>query len=160
MRHRKKTVKLGRKSEHRNALLANLASSLILHSRVKTTLTKAKAVRPLAEKLVTLGKKGAIHHRRLAASKLMGNATVVTKLFADVAPRFKERQGGYTRILRLGNRNSDASSMALIEWVDHAVEAAPVEEKSTAKTEASASATSAPATKAKKAPKKAAKAKE
>jgi large subunit ribosomal protein L17 len=160
MRHRKKTVKLGRKSEHRNALLANLASSLILHSRVKTTLTKAKAVRPLAEKLVTLGKKGAIHHRRLAASKLMGNATVVTKLFADVAPRFKERQGGYTRILRLGNRNSDASSMALIEWVDHAVEAAPVEEKSTAKTEASGSATSAPAAKAKKAPKKADKAKE
>jgi large subunit ribosomal protein L17 len=160
MRHRKKTVKLGRKSEHRNALLANLASSLILHSRVKTTLTKAKAVRPLAEKLVTLGKKGAIHHRRLAASKLMGNATVVTKLFADVAPRFKERQGGYTRILRLGNRNSDASSMALIEWVDHAVEAAPVEEKTTAQTEASGSATSAPAAKAKKAPKKAAKAKE
>jgi len=160
MRHRKKTVKLGRKSEHRNALLANLASSLILHSRVKTTLTKAKAVRPLAEKLVTLGKKGAIHHRRLAASKLMGNATVVTKLFADVAPRFKERQGGYTRILRLGNRNSDASSMALIEWVDHAVEAAPVEEKSAAKTEAPASETSAPAAKAKKAPKKADKAKE
>lgn len=157
MRHRKKTVKLGRKSEHRNALLANLASSLILHSRVKTTLTKAKAVRPLAEKLVTLGKKGAIHHRRLAASKLLGNATVVSKLFADVAPRFKERQGGYTRILRLGNRNSDASSMALIEWVDHAIESAPVEDTAVAKSETAETAAPAKETKAKKAPKAAAK---
>lgn len=158
MRHRKKTVKLGRKSEHRNALLANLASSLILHNRVKTTLTKAKAVRPLAEKLVTLGKKGAVHHRRLAASKLLGNAIVVSKLFADVAPRFKDRQGGYTRILRLGARNSDAASMALIEWVGHEVEAAPAEEVKASK----AAGAEAPAAEAKekKAPKaKAAKAK-
>lgn len=123
MRHRKKTVKLGRKSEHRDALIANLAISLITHERVKTTLAKAKAVRPEAEKLVTLGKKGGLHHRRLALSKLMGNTAAVRTLFKDVAPRFKERAGGYTRILKLGKRNSDSSPMALIEWVDHQVEA-------------------------------------
>jgi large subunit ribosomal protein L17 len=139
MRHRRNTVKLGRKSEHRNALLANLAISLIEHKRVKTTLAKAKAARPLAEKLVTLGKKGGLHHRRLALSKLMGNAKAVGILFKDVAPKFQDRAGGYTRILKLGQRASDASQMALIEWVDHVVEtpvAEPKEASKTAKTKA------------------------
>jgi len=133
MRHRKKTVKLGRKSEHRNALLANLAISLIEHKRVKTTLAKAKAARPLAEKLVTLGKKGGLHHRRLALSKLMGNSKAVGVLFKDVAPKFQDRKGGYTRILKLGQRASDASQMALIEWVDHVVEAPAPEPTEAAK---------------------------
>lgn len=139
MRHRRKTVKLGRKSEHRNALLANLAISLIERKRVKTTLAKAKAARPLAEKLVTLGKKGGLHHRRLALAKLMGNTKAVSILFKDVAPRFQDRQGGYTRILKLGQRPSDASEMALIEWVDHTVEA-PAAEPASAKSKGKKSA--------------------
>jgi large subunit ribosomal protein L17 len=133
MRHRRNTVKLGRKSEHRNALLANLAISLIEHKRVKTTLAKAKATRPLAEKLVTLGKKGGLHHRRLALSKLMGNTKAVSILFKEVAPKFQDRAGGYTRILKLGQRPSDASEMALIEWVDHVVETPAAESKEATK---------------------------
>ncbi|MEM9399646.1 MAG: 50S ribosomal protein L17 [Verrucomicrobiota bacterium] len=117
MRHRKKTLKLGRKSEHRDALLSNLSISLIAHGRITTTITKAKALRPFAEKLVTLGKKGDLHHRRLAASKL-NDKDAVRKLFSEIAPGFKERAGGYTRIYKLGPRNSDASEMALIEWVE------------------------------------------
>jgi large subunit ribosomal protein L17 len=134
MRHRRKTVKLGRKSEHRNALLANLAISLIKHKRVKTTLAKAKATRPLAEKLVTLGKKGGLHHRRLALSKLMGNTQAVSILFKEVAPKFQDRAGGYTRILKLGQRPSDASQMALIEWVDYEVKTPAGESKEASKT--------------------------
>lgn len=117
MRHRKKTTKLGRKTEHRIATLASLAESLIEHNRIQTTLAKAKAVRPVAEKLVTLGKKGEIHHRRLARARLHTTGAV-KKLFEDIAPRFKDRPGGYTRILKLGRRRGDASEMALIEWVD------------------------------------------
>jgi len=134
MRHRTKTLKLGRTSQHRDAMLANLVGSLIQHNRITTTLAKAKAIRPLAEKLVTLGKKGSLHHRRLAVAKL-GNPDWVKILFADVAPRFKERAGGYTRILKLGARNSDASEMALIEWVDYALPAAETEEAAPAKAE-------------------------
>lgn len=118
MRHRTKTLKLGRKSQHRDAMLANMAGSLILHNRIKTTLPKAKALRPIVEKLVTLGKKGGLHQRRLALARLLGNEDVVSKLFREIAPRFKERAGGYTRILKMGPRRSDAASMALIEWVD------------------------------------------
>ncbi|NJK90458.1 MAG: 50S ribosomal protein L17 [Blastochloris sp.] len=118
MRHRTKTVKLGRKSQHRDAMLANMAGSLILHNRIKTTLPKAKALRPIVEKLVTLGKKGGLHQRRLALARLLGNEDVVKKLFGEIAPRFKERAGGYTRILKTGPRRGDAASMALIEWVD------------------------------------------
>jgi large subunit ribosomal protein L17 len=128
MRHRVKTVKLGRTSQHRDLMLANMAGSLIQHNRIKTTLAKAKALRPIAEKLVTLGKKGGLHSRRVALSKLINNEDWVKKLFGDIAPRFKERNGGYTRILKLGLRHSDASQMALIEWVDNVVEAAPVAE--------------------------------
>jgi large subunit ribosomal protein L17 len=130
MRHQKKTVKLGRKAEHRKALLANQVCSLIEHQRIKTTLAKAKAVRPLAEKMVTLGKNGSIHARRTAFSTLR-HKDAVKKLFDEIAPRSTERNGGYTRIVRLGQRKSDSASMAFIEWVDAAVvvEEKPAEEK-------------------------------
>jgi large subunit ribosomal protein L17 len=117
MRHQKKRIKLGRTAEHRKALLANQVCSLIQHQRIKTTLAKAKAVRPLAEKMVTLGKKGSLHARRTALSTLR-QRNAVKKLFDDIAPRSSERNGGYTRIVRLGRRKSDSASMAFIEWVD------------------------------------------
>jgi large subunit ribosomal protein L17 len=122
MRHRKKTVKLGRTAEHRNALLANQACSLIEHGRIKTTLAKAKAVRPLAEKMVTLAKRGSLHARRRALALLHNNSTrtvkAVGKLFAEIAPRSANRNGGYTRVVKLGPRPSDSAPMAFIEWVD------------------------------------------
>ena len=117
MRHQKKTVKLGRTAEHRKALLANQVCSLIEHQRIKTTLAKAKAVRPLAEKMVTLGKKNSLHARRTALAVLR-QKDAVQKLFADIAPRSKERNGGYTRIVKLGQRKSDSAPIAFIEWVD------------------------------------------
>src|SRR5438105_14042784 len=98
MRHQKKTVKLGRTAEHRDALLANQVCSLIEHNRIKTTLAKAKAVRPLAEKMVTLGKKASLHARRTALSVLRQKGAV-KKLFDEVAPRAASRNGGYTRIV-------------------------------------------------------------
>ena len=148
MRHQKNTRKLGRTSQHRDAMLANLVASLIKHKRVKTTLAKAKAARPLAEKMVTLGKGGTLHDRRLAVAKI-GQKDVVAKLFKEIAPGFKDRQGGYTRILKLGPRQSDSAPVAFLEWVDYVAEtpepasAAPAEkadkpakaEKSSEKTE-------------------------
>jgi large subunit ribosomal protein L17 len=130
MRHQKKTVKLGRTAEHRKALLANQVCSLIEHQRIKTTLAKAKAVRPLAEKMVTLGKKGSLHARRTALAVLR-QKNAVKKLFDDIAPRSAERNGGYTRIIRLGVRKSDAAKVALLEWVDapRVVEEPVAEEK-------------------------------
>lgn len=119
MRHQKKTIKLGRTAEHRKALLANQICSLIEHQRIKTTLAKAKAVRPLAEKMVTLGKRGSIHARRTALATLR-QKDAVKKLFDDIAPRSTERNGGYTRIVKLGQRKSDSAPMAFIEWVDAA----------------------------------------
>ena len=119
MRHQKKTVKLGRKPEHRKALLVNQVCSLIEHQRIKTTLAKAKAVRPLAEHMVTLGKNGSIHARRTALATLR-QKRAVKKLFDDIAPRSAERNGGYTRIVKLGQRKSDSAPMAFIEWVDMA----------------------------------------
>ena len=124
MRHQKKVVRLGRTAEHRKALLANQVCSLIEHQRIKTTLAKAKAVRPLAEKMVTLGKNGSLHARRTALAVLR-QKNAVKKLFDEVAPRSTSRNGGYTRIVRLGQRKSDSASMAFIEWVDALV----VEEK-------------------------------
>jgi large subunit ribosomal protein L17 len=122
MRHRKKTVKLGRTAEHRNALLANQACSLIEHGRIKTTLAKAKAVRPLAEKMVTLAKRGSLHARRRALALLHNNSTrtvkAVGKLFTEIAPRSANRNGGYTRVVKLGPRRSDSAPMAFIEWLD------------------------------------------
>ncbi len=120
MRHQVKTIKLGRKFEHRNALLANQVCSLIEHSRIKTTLAKAKAVRPLAEKMVTLGKKGSLHARRTALAVLR-QSDIVKKLFDEVAPRAASRAGGYTRIIKLGQRSSDSAPVAFLEWVDTAV---------------------------------------
>ena len=137
MRHQKKTVKLGRKAEHRKALLANQVCSLIEHRRIKTTLAKAKAVRPLAERMVTLGKDGSIHARRMAFATLR-QKDAVKKLFDQIAPASTERNGGYTRIIRLGQRQSDAASMALIEWVDAAIatEEKPAEENKAKKEKA------------------------
>src|SRR5262245_1744895 len=122
MRHRRKTVKLGRTAEHRNAMLANQTCSLIEHGRITTTLAKAKAVRPLAEKMVTLAKRGGLHARRRALALLHNNSTrtvkAVGKLFAEVAPRSATRNGGHTRVVKLGPRSSDSAPMAFIEWVD------------------------------------------
>lgn len=120
MRHQKNTVKLGRSASHRDALLANQVCSLIEHTRITTTLAKAKAVRPLAEKLLTLAKKGTVHARRIALAYLHHNEDAVSKLFAEVAPRSATRNGGYTRIIKTGQRQSDATPMAFIEWVDQA----------------------------------------
>jgi large subunit ribosomal protein L17 len=117
MRHRKKTIKLGRKSEHRNLLLANQVCSLIEHSRIRTTLAKAKAVRPFAEKMITLGKRGDLHARRVAFSFLR-QKEAVRKLFADLAVSASGRQGGYCRIVKLGPRQSDSAPMAYLEFVD------------------------------------------
>lgn len=137
MRHQKKTIKLGRTAEHRKALLANQVCSLIEHQRIKTTLAKAKAVRPLAERMVTLGKRGSIHARRTALAMLR-QKKAVKKLFNDIAPRSAERNGGYTRIVKLGQRKSDSAPMAFIEWVDMAevVEEKPAEEKKAKRKEA------------------------
>ncbi len=130
MRHQKKTIKLGRTAEHRKALLANQVCSLIEHQRIKTTLAKAKAVRPLADKMVTLGKKGSLHARRTALSVLR-QTDAVKKLFEDIAPRSATRNGGYTRIIKLGQRKSDAAPVAYLEWVDapRVTEEAAPEEK-------------------------------
>jgi large subunit ribosomal protein L17 len=117
MRHRKRTAKLGRQFEHRNAMLANMVCSLIKHKRIQTTLAKAKAVRSVAEKMVTLGKRGSIHDRRLAASRLH-QEEAVRILFNEIAPTQKERSGGYTRIIRLSQRQGDAAELAILEWVD------------------------------------------
>jgi large subunit ribosomal protein L17 len=148
MRHLCRTAKLGRTSEHRNAMLANLVCSLIKHGRVTTTLAKAKAARSVAEKMVTLGKNGTLHARRLAASRLRQhprshfkgtakhkgapvrnawrqNEDVVHILFDEIAPVFKERQGGYTRIIKLEQRRGDAAQSAILEWVDQPIEATP-----------------------------------
>jgi large subunit ribosomal protein L17 len=124
MRHQKKTIKLGRTAEHRKALLANQVCSLIEHERIKTTLAKAKAVRPLAERMVTLGKNGSLHARRTALAVLR-QKNAVKKLFENIAPRSAERMGGYTRIVKLGARRSDSAPIAFLEWVD----AAPVTEE-------------------------------
>jgi large subunit ribosomal protein L17 len=117
MRHQKRTLKLGLTAAHRKALLANQMCSLIEHQRIKTTLAKAKAVRPLAEKMVTLGKKGSLHARRTALAVLRQKGAV-KKLFEDIAPRSAARNGGYTRIVKLGARKSDSAPVAFIEWVD------------------------------------------
>jgi large subunit ribosomal protein L17 len=130
MRHQKKTVKLGRTADHRRALLANQVCALIEHQRIKTTLAKAKAVRPLAERMVTLGKNGSIHARRRALAVLRQKG-IVKKLFDDIAQRSAERNGGYTRIVKLGARKSDSARMAFIEWVDaeYIAEEKPKKEK-------------------------------
>jgi large subunit ribosomal protein L17 len=121
MRHQKKTVKLGRDHSHRDLMLANQVCSLIEHNRIQTTLAKAKALRPMAERMVTLGKRASLHARRTALSVLGNNqrqVKAVKKLFEEIAPRSAARPGGYTRIVKLGYRKSDAAPLAFIEWVD------------------------------------------
>src|SRR5262249_39767553 len=117
MRHRKKRNKLSRDAAHREALLANLCKQLIDHERIKTSQAKAKAVKPEVEKLITLAKRGDLHARRQALSALGQDKFTVYKLFDEIAPRYSERPGGYTRILKLGPRQSDSTEMVLLELV-------------------------------------------
>jgi large subunit ribosomal protein L17 len=117
MRHQRSGKKLGRDSAHRKALYANLTGSLIEHGRIRTTEAKAKAVKPFAEQMITLGKRGDLAARRQAIAELRSQ-DVVHQLFADVAPRFAERPGGYTRIVKLGPRQGDAAEMVYLELVD------------------------------------------
>jgi large subunit ribosomal protein L17 len=117
MRHGKAGRKLGRSSGHRRALYKNLITELFRYERIKTTEAKAKAVRGKAEKLITLGKRGDLHARRLAAARLNDQAVVV-KLFDELAPRYADRPGGYTRILKLGRRKGDGAPVVLLELVE------------------------------------------
>jgi len=125
MRHARKGRKLGRDSAHRKALYANLACSLIEHGRIKTTEAKAKAVKPYAEKMITLGRRGDLHARRQALAELR-TQEIVHKLFADNAPRMADRPGGYTRIIKIGHRLGDAAEMVYLELVDYEPEGAGV----------------------------------
>ena len=123
MHHNKGGKKLGRNGTHRRALMRNLATELFRHERIETTLGKAKALRPVAEKLITLAKRGDLHARRLAGAQIQDQETL-KKLFADLGVRFQDRPGGYLRILKLDNRIGDNAPMARIELVDGPVAAA------------------------------------
>jgi large subunit ribosomal protein L17 len=136
MRHLKRTAKLGRTGTHRNRMLASLVCSLIKHRRVKTTLAKAKAARSVAEKMITLGKAGTLHDRRLAFARLHQDEEAIRILFNDIAPTQKERRGGYTRIVRLGQRQGDAAQTVILEFVDVPVPEAPAETVQPGTTEA------------------------
>jgi len=116
MRHKKHTFKIGRTGAHRTALLANQVCSLIFSKEIKTTIVKAKETKRLAEKMVTLAKKGTLHARRLAISKLR-NEDAVKVLFEEFAPKYMERKGGYTRIIQLGRRIGDAAEICMLQWV-------------------------------------------
>ncbi len=132
MRHRRKTVRLQRRDGHRRSLVSNLACSLIEHGRIRTTKAKAKAIRPIAEKLVTLAKRNDVHARRMAF-RFLSNKKSVKRLFDVVAPAVGDRPGGYTRITKLGARMTDSAEMAIIEWVDlENLAAEPVEEEAAA----------------------------
>ena len=118
MRHAKAGKKLGRDASHRKALYANLSCSLFEHGRIRTTEAKAKAVKPQAEKLITLARRGDLHARRQALSELRSQE-IVHRLFAEVAPRMADRPGGYTRIVKIGPRQGDAADMVYLELVDY-----------------------------------------
>ena len=122
MRHGNSGRRFARTHEHRKAMFANMASSLITHEQIVTTLPKAKDLRPIVEKLITLAKRGGLSNRRLAHSRLM-DATQEAKLFGELAERFSDRNGGYTRIIKAGIRASDAAPIAIIELVDRDVDA-------------------------------------
>ncbi|WP_420635343.1 50S ribosomal protein L17 [Candidatus Palauibacter sp.] len=117
MRHRKKGRELGRTRSHRKAMLRNMATSLILHERIRTTEAKARELRPFAEKLITLARRGDLHSRQLAGRQIADRAAL-RKLFEHIGPRFAQRPGGYTRILKLGARKGDGAELALIEFTD------------------------------------------
>ena len=137
MRHSKGYRRLNRTHEHRKALFANMAGSLIEHEQIKTTLPKAKELRPIVEKLITLAKRGDLHARRLAASQLKEDQYVI-KLFDVLGPRYIERKGGYTRVLRAGCRYGDMAPMAIIEFVDRDVAAKGAADKARVAEEESA----------------------
>ena len=122
MRHGKVHRKLNRTAEHRRAMFANMAAALIKHEQITTTLHKAKDLRPIVEKLVTLGKRGGLHARRQAISE-MRDLAMVKKLFEVIGPRYKERNGGYTRVMKAGFRHGDSAPVAVIEFVDRDVDA-------------------------------------
>ena len=122
MKHRIKGKKLNRTSSHRKALFKNMAQAIIKHEQIITTLPKAKTMKPIIDKLITLGKKGSLHARRQAFSQLRDN-NMVSKLFGDLATRYAERQGGYSRVLKAGYRYGDAAAMAVLELVDRDEEA-------------------------------------
>jgi large subunit ribosomal protein L17 len=117
MRHAKAGRKLNRTASHRTAMFANMAAALIEHEQIVTTLPKAKELRPVVEKLVTLAKRGDLHARRLAAARVR-DEEMVKKLFETIGPRYKERNGGYTRVLKAGFRHGDSAAVAVIEFVD------------------------------------------
>lgn len=118
MRHRNAYYKLGLKTSHRTALLRNLLTALVDHERIESTQIRCKALKREADKLVTLGKRGTLHHRRLAA-RILYREDLVNKLFDSIAPRFKDRAGGYTRIVQIGRRRGDAAPMAIVEFVGY-----------------------------------------
>jgi large subunit ribosomal protein L17 len=122
MNHGKAHRKFNRRSDHRRSMLANLCASLIKHEQITTTLPKAKDLRPIVEKLVTLGKRGGLHARRQAISE-MRDLAMVKKLFEVIGPRYKDRQGGYTRVMKAGFRHGDSAPVAVIEFVDRDVDA-------------------------------------
>ncbi len=130
MRHRKHHTRLNRPTGHRTATLRNLAAALIEHERIETTATKAKTLRPFVENVITLGKKGTLHHRRQAFQKLQ-NKTAVHKVFEELGPRYAERDGGYTRVIRSRQRPGDAAEMAIIEFLDRPVEETEEEPEAT-----------------------------
>jgi large subunit ribosomal protein L17 len=143
MRHGKVHRKLGKKPEHRKAMFANMCAALIKHEQISTTLPKAKELRPIVEKLVTLGKRGDLHARRQAVAQIR-DVAMVKKLFEVLGPRYKERKGGYTRVLKAGFRYGDNAPVAVIEFVDRdeaakGLDSGPVQEKK-ADEEASAAA--------------------
>jgi large subunit ribosomal protein L17 len=126
VRHQRSGKKLGRDSAHRKALYANLACSLIEHGRIKTTEAKAKAVKPFAEQMITLGRRGDLHARRQAMAQLRSQE-IVHRLFADVGPRFADRPGGYSRIVKLGPRQGDGADMVYLELVDYEIDGTPAD---------------------------------
>src|ERR1700758_608554 len=137
MRHGKVHRKLNRKPEHRQAMFANMAAALIKHEQIVTTLPKAKDLRPIFEKLVTLGKRGDLHARRQAISEIR-DVAMVKKLFEVLGPRYKERNGGYTRVLKAGYRYGDSAARAVIEFVDRDVDAKGLDSGPTAEAAAAA----------------------
>ena len=141
MRHRREGRKLGRDASHRKALYSNLAGALIEHGRIRTTEAKAKSVKPIVEQMITLGRRGDIHARRQALAYLRSQ-DVVYKLFSDVAPRFADRPGGYTRIVKIGPRQGDAAEMVYLELVDYVPERAVSPRAQRAREEAEAPASS------------------
>lgn len=134
MRHGMQGRKLNRTSSHRKAMFANMAVSLLTHEQIKTTLPKAKDLRPYVEKLITLGKRGDLHARRQAIS-ILRDDKVVAKLFGEIADRYKERSGGYTRVLKAGFRYGDAAPVAVIELVDRNADAKGAEDRARLETE-------------------------